>query len=198
MLDIPSNTPPLENDSVRWCRVVREIRAGNDAALEELYGVMRAGVRFHLWRQLGSCDLDDMVHDVFLIVRAAIFNGEVREPERLMGFVATVVRRVIAGRIEVLVRCRNRMCDVTDSLLDGHPDPEMSMAEHEQQQVAERVLGGLQPMEREILTRFYMQDQSAGQICLELHLTPTQFRVNKGRAKARFGEMGRAMLKKAG
>src|ERR1017187_2970725 len=106
MLDIPSNTPSPEKDSARWCRLVKQIRAGDCAALQELYGVMRAGIRFHIWKQLGAKDLDDMVHDVFLIVRAAIIKGEVREPDRLMGYVATVVRRVIANRIQTLVRRR--------------------------------------------------------------------------------------------
>jgi hypothetical protein len=46
-----------------------------------------------LCRQLGPQDLDDKVHDTFLIVVQAIRKGELREPERLMGFVHTVVRR---------------------------------------------------------------------------------------------------------
>jgi RNA polymerase sigma-70 factor, ECF subfamily len=148
-----------------------------------------------LARSCDAQDVDDWVHDVFLIVHAVIVNGEVREPERLMGFVATVVRRVIAGQIDKIVQARRRMTDVTDFLLDKHPDLEMSLAEREQAEVAMRVLGGLQPHERDILERFYLRGQSAQEICLELHLTPTQFRVDKSRAKTRFGEMGRAMLK---
>ena len=45
-------------------------------------------------------DLDDRVHDTFLIVVQAIKRGELREPERLMGFVRTVVRRQVAAQIE--------------------------------------------------------------------------------------------------
>jgi len=56
--------------------------------MEELYrsshavsGIICAGT----WAQ----DLDDKVHDTFLIVVQAIQKGELREPERLMGFVRT-------------------------------------------------------------------------------------------------------------
>jgi hypothetical protein len=40
--------------------------------------------------------------------------------------------------------------------------------------------------------RFYLQEQSPRQICRDLGLTPTQFRLTKSRAKARFTELGRA------
>ena len=36
--------------------------------MEQLYAVFVKGVRFFLWRQLGPQDLDDKVHDVFLII----------------------------------------------------------------------------------------------------------------------------------
>jgi DNA-directed RNA polymerase specialized sigma24 family protein len=47
---------------------------------------------------LGPQDLDDRVHDTFLIVVQAISKGDLREPERLMGFVRTVVRRLVDNR----------------------------------------------------------------------------------------------------
>jgi hypothetical protein len=52
-----------------------------------------------VWRQLGPQDVDDRVHGIIVIVVDAISNGEVREPERLMGFVATVAKRMIAAQI---------------------------------------------------------------------------------------------------
>ena len=57
-----------------------------------------------------------------------------------------------------------------------------------------RVLKGLSSRDREILTRFYLQEESQEQICREMKLTDTQFRLLKSRAKARFGEMGRRKL----
>jgi RNA polymerase sigma-70 factor, ECF subfamily len=51
-----------------WSRLVERIRAGDPAGMEELYAVFVKGIRFFLWRQLGPQDLDDKVHDVFLII----------------------------------------------------------------------------------------------------------------------------------
>lgn len=47
---------------------------------------------------------------------------------------------------------------------------------------------------REILTRFYLHEQSQEEICSEMALTETQFRLLKSRAKARFGELGKKKL----
>ena len=41
---------------------------------------------------------------------------------------------------------------------------------------------------------FYLREQSQEQICEEMKLTETQFRLLKSRAKARFGELGKKKL----
>jgi DNA-directed RNA polymerase specialized sigma24 family protein len=56
------------------------------------------------------------------------------------------------------------------------------------------VLKGISQRDREILTRFYLYEQPQEQICEEMNLTETQFRLLKSRAKARFGELGKRRL----
>ncbi len=89
-----------------WVALVESIQRNEQAGMEELYRVFSRGVRFYLCRQLGPQDLDDKVHDTFLIVVQAITRGELREPERLMGFVRTVVRRQVAAQIDRAVQTR--------------------------------------------------------------------------------------------
>jgi DNA-directed RNA polymerase specialized sigma24 family protein len=57
-----------------------------------------------------------------------------------------------------------------------------------------QVLRSISPRDREILTRFYLYEQTQEQICREMDLTETQFRLLKSRAKARFAELGRRQL----
>ena len=180
-------------DQPSWSQLVERIRLGDPQGLEELYTLFSKGVRFFLWRQLGQQDLDDKVHDVFLIITQSIQRGELRDPERLMGYVRTVIRRQVAGHIEVAVHARRNQfpLDPAISLSDHQPDPERQVIEKENQEVAMRVLGGLAKRDREVLTRFYLQDQTAEVICRDLGLTDTQFRLIKSRAKARFGELGK-------
>lgn len=79
-------------------------------------------------------------------------------------------------------------------LRDRQPDPERKAIEQENIGLAMRVLNTLPLRDRQVLIRFYLQEQSPRQICRELGLTPTQFRLTKSRAKARFTELGRARL----
>jgi DNA-directed RNA polymerase specialized sigma24 family protein len=53
------------------------------------------------------------------------------------------------------------------------------------------MLARLKVRDREILERFYYGEQAAEQICSEMHLTPTQFRLYKSRAIARCGDIAR-------
>ena len=176
-----------------WSQLVDRIRGGDPAGMEQLYGIFVKGVRFFLWRQLGPQDLDDKVHDVFLIITQSIQRGELREPDRLMGYVRTVVRRQVAAHIDSAVQARRNLqsIDPAMTLSDHQPDPERKVIEQESQDVALRMLGGLPKRDREVLVRFYLQEQNAEEICRDLKLTETQFRLIKSRAKARYGELGR-------
>lgn len=164
--------------------------------MEELYRVFSRGVRFFLCRQLGPQDLDDKVHDTFLIVAQAIRRGDLREPERLMGYVRTVVRRQVAAQIEENIKNRKHQTDLDTGLAvrDGGSNPEQSAIRQQHHRIALEVLQSISRRDREILTRFYLGEQTQEQICREMGLTETQFRLLKSRAKARFGELGKKRL----
>jgi RNA polymerase sigma-70 factor (ECF subfamily) len=201
---MPSETPGLtaqapdqaDNLVYDWAGMVERIHHDDEAAMEELYRVFARGIRFYLCRQLGSQDLDDRVHDCFLIVVQAIRRGDLREPERLMGFVRTIVRRQIAGHIEIAVQNRKHQVDIETSgaIADQRLNPETFVIVRQEEELAASVLKGISVRDREILTRFYLHEQPQEQICREMRLTETQFRLLKSRAKARFGELGKRKL----
>ena len=45
--------------------------------------------------------------------------------------------------------------------------------------------------EREILTRFYLDEQTRQQICIEMNISDADFRISKWRAKGRLVEFCR-------
>src|SRR2546429_5028768 len=110
-----------EGAAQNWLTLVDSIKMGERSGMEELYRVFSRGVRFYLCRQLGAQDLDDKVHDTFVIVVQAIRNDELREPERLMGFVRTVVRRQVAAQIDRVVQNRKEQAklETTTSVFDN-------------------------------------------------------------------------------
>jgi len=106
--------------------LVARIKSEDTSALEDLYRIFARGIKYQICRQLGPQDLEDKVHDCFLIVVQAIRKGELREPDRLMGFVRTVVRRQIAAYIEAVVQARRQMTDLETGriIADFGRDPE--------------------------------------------------------------------------
>jgi RNA polymerase sigma factor (sigma-70 family) len=187
---------PEPDDSVDWPELVARIQRGDDTGMEDLYRLFARGIRFYLCRQLGMQELDDKVHDTFLIVVQAIRRGDLREPDRLMGFVRTVVRRQVAAHIDQVVHSRRdeMHLDVGVRVVDGRRNPEQNMAYQQKGDFMREILRQLSDRDREILTRFYLHEETQEEICTEMGLTETQFRLLKSRAKARFGDMGKRKM----
>ncbi len=184
--------------SPNWRRLVGKIRAGDPVGMEELYGVFSRGVRYYLCRQLGPQELEDKVHDTFLIVVQAIRRGELREPDRLMGFVRTIVRRQVAAYIDNAVQTRREQAGLESGLAvsDDRSNPEQDAISRQRTEIMLGILQKLSRRDRDILTRFYLMGQSQERICAEMCLSDTQFRLLKSRAKARFGELGKRSLRR--
>jgi RNA polymerase sigma-70 factor, ECF subfamily len=179
-----------------WAQLVERIRFSQTDGMAELYHLFSKGVRFYLCRQLGIQELDDKIHDIFVVVVQAIRRGELREPERLMGFVRTVVRRQVAAHIDKAVQARREQMDLDASsrVPDPSGNPEEVAIFNQKEELVRRILAELSSRDREILTRFYLQEESQEEICAVMILTETQFRLLKSRAKSRFGELGKKKL----
>ncbi|HTA45610.1 MAG TPA: sigma-70 family RNA polymerase sigma factor [Bryobacteraceae bacterium] len=192
----PDNERVEALDTPDWAGLVARIQNDDSAAMAELYGIFAKGIRYFLLRNLGPEEIDDKVHDCFVIVAQAIKNGDLREPERLMGYVRTVVKRQIAASIDVAVQQRRNRVDFEESMFtvsDWRENPERTVIAQQRAEIARRVLNGVSRRDRDILNRFYVLEQSQEQICADMGLSYNQFRLLKSRAKARFGELGRRL-----
>jgi RNA polymerase sigma-70 factor (ECF subfamily) len=182
--------------SMEWAPLVERIRTGDASAMQELYQVFGRGVRHYLCRQLGMQDVDDKIHDTFLVVVQAIQKGDLREPDRLMGFVRTIARRMVAAHIDQMVHRRrdNVAVDSGIAISDKRTTPEENVIGREKVDIMLGVLRSMSARDRDILTRFYLYEQTQETICHEMNLTSTQFRLLKSRAKNRFSELGKKKL----
>ena len=184
-----------------WSEIVSRIRANDSAAMEDLYAIFARGIRYFILRNLGPDELDDRVHDCFILVAEAIQNGELRDPARLMGYVRTIVKRYIATAIETNVQLRRAQVGYEDnlfSLSDWKENPEKAVMTRQRVEIAQKVMQGISTRDREILHRFYVDEQSPEQICDEMGLSFNQFRLLKSRAKKRFGTLGQRVAKGLG
>jgi RNA polymerase sigma-70 factor, ECF subfamily len=185
----PDNVAPN-----RAVELVEKIQQREPGGFEELYGLVK-NFTFFLMRQLGSEELQDKVHDVFVTVAQAILSGKLRDPERLVPFLTTVTRFYTYNQIERRIS-RRRVCTLSDGV--NPPDTRMNLEKNaysqQRQRIAKEILSAMPRRDRDVLHRFYLEEQSKEQICQEMELTPTQFRLLKSKAKSTFTELGRRRL----
>jgi RNA polymerase sigma-70 factor (ECF subfamily) len=167
----------------------------NDAeAAEDLSRLLLPGLRIVVRTRVNPQDVEDVVQDTMVDVLSAIRNGQLHNPEALAAFSRTVAVRKCAACIGVLVNHRSRFSrEETIAAVSPQPNPEQSAMESQKLAAARAVLSELSPKDREILRRFYLDEQSPETICAEMGLSFTQYRLLKSRAKAKFGEKGRSL-----
>jgi len=184
-------------NQAKWSPLVERIRQGDREAVGELYEQILPGLRFYFVNRLGRDAASDAAHSVFLRAVEQIAQGDLREPEALPGYMRTMAARYVCAQIEQ--RQREQWQSLTplmeSRLSDGRKGPESEYGQQERLAFALKVLRGMNQREREILTRFYLYGQTQEQICREMGLTATQFRLLKSRAKARFGQKGQQQLR---
>ena len=172
--------------------IVAQIQADEDIGFEQLYRLFMRGLRYYLQRQLGPDEVDDRIHEILVIVIKAIRRGDLREPERLMGFVRTVAHRHVVAEIQCRVQKRQKEVELDGDIAvpTQRPNPEQELMIRERAEIMRKALAKMSPKNREILERFYLLEQRPEQICREMSLTETQFRLMKSRAKAWARSMG--------
>ena len=127
----------------------------------QLYHIFSTGVRFLMMRRLrNSSMLEDELHTSFIITIQAIRSGMLREPERLMGFVRTVVSRRIAELIDGEVSWRwNHTVSAREY---GDPGIKRLLclircsSSGRQLEIAREILQEMSASDREVLVRFYL------------------------------------------
>ena len=176
--------------------IVDRIQAGDNSGAQDLYRVLGKGMKWLLCRGIGHDGAEDQLHNLFVILLEHIRNGTVRDPERLMGMARTIAKRQISAHVDVSIKSRLRRgdddtaCRVPSKILT----PDEALTIRRKVDTMKTVLSELSQRDREILTKFYLKEQTQDQICREMGLSDTQFRLLKSRAKARFGELGRKTL----
>ncbi len=176
--------------------LVRRVQIGDPSGMLDLYEYLVTGLRPYLARQLRPQDYRDKTHSIFVDVVVAIQRGQLRDPERLMGFARTIARRKVSLYIDAAASDRRNQVEMGSlfGLASPGATPEQEMVSQEQRELVRLTLARLSEREAEILSRFYLQEQTEMQIRLAMNLTHTQYRLLKWRSKARFEQLSRKQL----
>jgi RNA polymerase sigma-70 factor, ECF subfamily len=180
------------NDTCAQIDMVSGIRAGNRQAEAELVERYSRGVMIIIRREVRDTTVaEDLYQETFRIVLEKIRQGDVREPERLSGFVCGVTRNLVIDYFRRAARQEN-MAEIEDALPLPHPAPDQlqELLQKEKADLVRQVLKEM-PNERDIqaLYRFYIADDDKEQVCADLGLTISYFNIVLHRARERFREL---------
>jgi RNA polymerase sigma-70 factor (ECF subfamily) len=168
----------------------------NDVAAQyERY--RRPLLQIFLNRRIDASSAQDLLQQTFLQALVTIRSGEIKNPGT---YLYTVARRQAAQY------GRKNLCQRHEPDYEGAaqvPDPAISPEEEvELQQRATLVHRLLLLMtssrDREVLDRFYLKEESRGELCRSLQLTELQFNQVLFRARKRFAELWQEELEGVG
>lgn len=180
------------SDNCSQVDLVSRIRAGDRQAEAELVERYSRGVMIIIRREVHeTVAVEDLHQEGFRIVLEKIRRGDVREPEKLSGFVCGVARNLVIDHFRRAARQENN-AEIEEAVSIPHPAPDQ-LQELLRKEKADLVRQVLKEMsnERDIqaLYRFYIADDDKEQICADLGLTSLHFNRVLHRARERFREL---------
>ena len=173
--------------------LVRRILSGDPAAEAELVERFSRAVSF-LLRRLARDEavVEDLYQETFRLVIEKVRGGELREPERLPGFVSSMARNLFIGSARRGGRRQKWHGDpaATETAPDPAPGQLARLLAQERAATVRRVLAELKnDRDREILSRYYIADENKEDICRDLELSDLHFNRVLFRARQRYREL---------
>ena len=179
----------LQEEAQIAAAIVQGIRDGDSDAESRLVERYSNGLRFLLLRRVHDDErAQDLLQDTFYIAISKLREIDLDNPERLAGYLRGIAIRVAlnAGR-----RRQREPYPMEVEAVAQIPDREPRQFDHvarEQSVAAVHKLLRAMPVkrDREILTRFYVEDQDKEEICKALNLDSLHFNRVLFRARKRF------------
>ncbi len=170
--------------------LVSRIIAGDADAEAELVALFKGRIVHIILRITNNRSLvEDFSQDTFLIAITKIRNGDVKKPESLGSFVASVARNHAIEQMRVIRRRASEGLEHADQVPDPSPSPLEQLQTSEKFGEIREVIGHLRPRDKVLMLRFYINEEPKEVICADLGLTNAQFDRVLHRARNRFGAL---------
>lgn len=173
--------------------LVHRIVSGDPAAEAELVQRFSRALSFLLQRLTrDEAAAEDLYQETFRLVIEKVRGGELREPERLPGFVSSMARNLFLDSVRRSGRRQKWHGDpeATETAPDPAPGQLMKLLARERAAAVRHVLTELgNDRDREILSRFYIADENKEDICRDLELSDLHFNRVLFRARQRYKEL---------
>ncbi len=168
-------------------RLVARIRAGDASAESELVARFSRGVRFLLLELARDASLaDDLHQETFRVLLPKLRAGDLRDPDRLPGFVRALARNLFLAHLRR--RRQQRLEPLTDAAAPPDPAPSAldSVLRAEHARAVRVLLAELTtPRERAVLLGLYVTGQPKARLCAELGVSAAHLNTIVHRARLR-------------
>jgi len=179
--------------------LVSRILAGDGQAEAELVERYSRGVTFVISRETGGASAaDDLYQEAFRIALEKIRRGDLREPEKLSGFVLGIARNLVIDYFRRAAR-QESLTEIDEAAPLSHPAPSQldELLRKEQAALVRRVIDELpSERDRQALFRFYIAEEEKESICADLGLTGVHFNRVLHRARERYRELYEKAVKR--
>jgi RNA polymerase sigma-70 factor (ECF subfamily) len=173
--------------------LVRRIRSGDPRAEEELIARFGEGLTFLLRRWTrGHSDAEDLYQETFRLALEKVRRGEVRDPERLAGFLRSLARNLSIEHYRKAARRGSREEEIEIAAEVTNPDTGQlgQLLRKEKVSLVRRLLEELgSDRDRQILFRFYIAEEDKESIRSDLGLTAPEFHLVLFRARRRYRDL---------
>jgi RNA polymerase sigma-70 factor (ECF subfamily) len=175
------------------CELVRRIQDGDPAAEAELVARFSEGLSFLLRRWTRDrTAAEDLFQETFRLALEKIRKGEVRDPDRLPGFL-----RSLAKNLSIEHYRRGARREVREEEIEAAAEmtaPEAGqlgqLLRREKAALVRQVLEELgSERDRQVLFRFYIAEEDKEQIRSDLGLTGPEFNLVLFRARRRYRDL---------
>lgn len=135
-------------------------------------------------------DAEELVQEMFIIALKKIRRGDLREPDRLSGFMRGIAKNLALDHAR---RAEGRAFTNIDEVpppSDPHRGPLEQLLQKEEAGIVRQVLAELkEERDRQIIIRYYLLEEDKDAICANLGVTRVHFHRVKFRALGRFKEL---------
>jgi RNA polymerase sigma-70 factor (ECF subfamily) len=178
--------------------LVRRILAGERSAEDELVHRYNHGISIIVRRMVKDPGVtDDLSQETFRLVLEKIRRGEVREAEKLSGFVCSIARNLALDHFRQSRRLETQQDVTAIPLSDPAPDQLSVLLQREKAAAIRQVLQELESArDRALLYRFYIAEEDKERICSDLRLSSLHFNRVLHRARQRFRELYEQSIRK--
>ena len=161
-----------------WHEWVRRVTGGDEGAEAELVRRYKDGIAIIIQRIVNNqSEAEDLSQETIRVVLEKVRKREVREPEKLSGFICGVARNLAIDSARKMRRAASQRDSSGAGLIrDPRPDQYEQLWRKEGAEMVRQTIDELKgERDREVLFRYYIAEEDKGRICGDLGLTSQQF-----------------------